>query len=41
MVTEFGMSDRLGPVRYAGQHLRYLASPLDSHGDISALAAAV
>jgi cell division protease FtsH len=29
MVTEFGMSERLGPVRYAGPQLQYLAGMAD------------
>jgi cell division protease FtsH len=36
MVTEFGMSDTLGPVRYAGQRLQYLAGTLEEAADISA-----
>jgi cell division protease FtsH len=35
MVTEFGMSDALGPVRYAGQRLQYLAGVLEEAADIS------
>jgi cell division protease FtsH len=35
MVTEFGMSDMLGPVRYAGQRLQYLAGVLDEAADVS------
>ena len=36
MVTEFGMSDKLGSVRYAGQRLQYLGGPLDEGTDGSA-----
>jgi cell division protease FtsH len=35
MVTEFGMSEALGSVRYAGQRLQYLGSAIDE-GDGSA-----
>ena len=36
MVTEFGMSEKLGSVRYAGQRLQYMGGALDEGGDISA-----
>ena len=36
MVTEFGMSEKLGSVRYAGQRLQYLGSAVDEGSDISA-----
>jgi cell division protease FtsH len=36
MVTEFGMSDKLGSVRYAGQRLQYLGGAVDEAGDNSA-----
>ncbi|HVO11265.1 MAG TPA: ATP-dependent zinc metalloprotease FtsH [Vicinamibacteria bacterium] len=36
MVTEFGMSEKLGSVRYAGQMLQYLGSPVEGGSDISA-----
>lgn len=29
MVTEFGMSDKLGSVRYAGDRLRYLGGAIE------------
>jgi len=35
MVTEFGMSEKLGSVRYAGDRLRYLGGALDEGGDCS------
>jgi cell division protease FtsH len=35
MVTEFGMSDKLGSVRYAGDRLRYLGGASDDGGDFS------
>ena len=35
MVTEFGMSEKLGSVSYAGD-LRYLGGALDEGGDFSA-----
>jgi cell division protease FtsH len=36
MVTEFGMSDALGSVRYAGQRLQYLGGPVAEGSDASA-----
>jgi cell division protease FtsH len=36
MVTEFGMSEKLGSVRYAGQRLQYLGGAIDQGGDLSA-----
>jgi cell division protease FtsH len=36
MVTEFGMSDKLGSVRYAGQHLQYLGTAVTESSDVSA-----
>jgi cell division protease FtsH len=36
MVTEFGMSEKLGSVRYAGQRLQYLGGVADEAGDSSA-----
>jgi cell division protease FtsH len=36
MVTEFGMSEKLGSVRYAGQRLQYLAGAGQDGTDISA-----
>ena len=36
MVTEFGMSEALGSVRYAGQRLQYLGGAMDEGGDSSA-----
>jgi len=35
MVTEFGMSDQLGPVRYAGQQLQYLGGAVEDNSSIS------
>jgi cell division protease FtsH len=35
MVTEFGMSERLGSVRYAGQRLQYLGGAVDEIVDTS------
>jgi cell division protease FtsH len=35
MVTEFGMSDRLGSVRYAGQQLRFIGNPVQQDNAIS------
>jgi cell division protease FtsH len=35
MVTEFGMSDKLGSVRYAGQRLQYMGGALDEATDSS------
>jgi cell division protease FtsH len=35
MVTEFGMSDKLGSVRYAGQQLQYLAGSVEDNSQIS------
>jgi len=36
MVTEFGMSEKLGSVRYAGQRLQYLGGEVEDAGDTSA-----
>lgn len=36
MVTEFGMSEKLGSVRYAGQRLQYLGGAVDESSDCSA-----
>jgi cell division protease FtsH len=36
MVTEFGMSDKLGSVRYASQRLQYMGTALDEGTDSSA-----
>jgi cell division protease FtsH len=36
MVTEFGMSEKLGSVRYVGQRLQYLGSAVDESSDSSA-----
>jgi len=35
MITEFGMSDKLGSVRYAGQQLQYLGSSIEDSGQLS------
>ena len=35
MVTEFGMSDKLGTVRYAGQQLQYLGGAIEDNSNIS------
>ena len=35
MVTEFGMSERLGSVRYAGQQMQYLGSTLEDNSSLS------
>jgi cell division protease FtsH len=35
MVTEFGMSEKLGAVRYAGQQLQYLGGAVNDNGHIS------
>jgi cell division protease FtsH len=35
MVTEFGMSEKLGSVRYAGDRLRYLGGAIDEGTDCS------
>ena len=35
MVTEFGMSEKLGSVRYAGDRLRYLGGAVDEGSDCS------
>jgi cell division protease FtsH len=35
MVTEFGMSEKLGSVRYAGQHLQYLGTAVAEGTDAS------
>ena len=35
MVTEFGMSEKLGSVRYAGQQLQYLGGSIEDNGQIS------
>src|SRR4029079_5113968 len=36
MVIEFGMSEKLGSVRYAGQRLQYLVGAVDDSSDGSA-----
>lgn len=36
MVTEFGMSDALGSVRYAGQQLQYLGGAMEDNSGLSA-----
>jgi cell division protease FtsH len=36
MVTEFGMSEKLGSVRYAGQRLQYLGAPVAESSEASA-----
>jgi cell division protease FtsH len=36
MVSEFGMSEKLGSVRYAGQRLQYMGGAVDQSGDSSA-----
>ena len=35
MITEFGMSDKLGSVRYAGQQLQYLGNSVEDNSQIS------
>lgn len=35
MVTEYGMSEKLGSVRYAGQQLQYLGSAVQDDGQLS------
>jgi cell division protease FtsH len=35
MITEFGMSEKLGSVRYAGQQLQYLGSSVEDNSQIS------
>ena len=35
MVTEFGMSEKLGSVRYAGDRLRYLGGAVEESADCS------
>ena len=35
MMTEFGMSDKLGSVRYAGQQLQYLGSSVEDSSQLS------
>ena len=35
MVTEFGMSEKLGSVRYAGQQLQYLAGSVEDNSQLS------
>jgi cell division protease FtsH len=35
MITEFGMSDKLGPVRYAGQQLQYLGGVAQDNSQLS------
>ncbi len=35
MVTEFGMSEKLGSVRYAGQQLQYLGGAVEDSGNVS------
>ncbi|MBM4459182.1 MAG: cell division protein FtsH, partial [Chloroflexi bacterium] len=34
-VTEFGMSEKLGSVRYAGQQLQYLGGAIEDNGGLS------
>jgi cell division protease FtsH len=36
MVAEFGMSEKLGSVRYAGQRLQYMGTAVEESGDVSA-----
>jgi cell division protease FtsH len=36
MVTEFGMSEKLGSVRYAGQRMQYMGTAVDEPADASA-----
>ncbi len=35
MITEFGMSDKLGSVRYAGQQLQYLGNVMQDNSQLS------
>ena len=35
MVTEFGMSEKLGSVRYAGQQMQYLGTAVEDNSNIS------
>jgi len=35
MVTEFGMSEKLGSVRYAGQQLEYLGGSVEDNSQVS------
>jgi cell division protease FtsH len=35
MVTEFGMSEKLGSVRYAGQRLQYMGTAVEDASDSS------
>jgi cell division protease FtsH len=35
MITEFGMSEKLGSVRYAGQQLQYLGGAIEDNSQIS------
>jgi cell division protease FtsH len=35
MVTEFGMSEKLGSVRYAGQQLQYLGGAVEDNSQLS------
>jgi cell division protease FtsH len=35
MVTEFGMSDLLGSVRYAGQQMQYLGGAVEDNSNVS------
>jgi cell division protease FtsH len=35
MITEFGMSQKLGSVRYAGQQLQYLGGAIEDNSQIS------
>ena len=35
MITEFGMSEKLGPVRYAGQQLQYLGGTVEDNSQVS------
>jgi len=35
MITEFGMSDKLGSVRYAGQQMQYLGKSIEDNSQLS------
>ncbi len=35
MITEFGMSEKLGSVRYAGQQMMYLGNPVQDNSQLS------
>jgi cell division protease FtsH len=35
MITEFGMSEKLGPVRYAGQQMMYLGNSMQDNSQLS------